>query len=385
MLFHMGHRNVALLIETSNEYARGLLRGILRYHQEHQSWKIDLPEQHRGADPPAWLRRYPGDGILARIETEKIAKAVQATRLPTVDLSAARRLPDIPWLETDDQQIGELAVQHFAERGLKSLAFCGEVEFNWACWRRDAFVSAAEARGFEVAVYDLPPETTGATWSRERPKLLRWLKNLPSPCGVMAAYDSLARRVLNLCEEVGRSVPESIAVLGVDDDPLLCRFASPPLTSIIPDSERAGYVAAELLDKMMAGDPVEGTATLLPPIGISTRRSTDTVAVDDPEIEAAARFIIAHACDGIRVGDVVAATSMTRRALELRFKTSLGRTPHEMIVATRIERAERLIRETSLPLEIIARRCGIQNAEYLSVLFRNQRGITPGKYRESFR
>ncbi len=381
----MRQKNVALLIETSNEYARGLLRGILRYQQEHQNWRIDLPEQQRGADPPSWLRRYPGDGILARIETDKIAAAVQATKLPTVDLSAARRMPEIPWVETDDSQIAELAVEHFAERGLTSLAFCGEIDFNWACWRRDSFVAAAQKRGFDVSTFDLVYDSDGAAQSRQREKLLRWLRKLPEPCGLMASYDSLARRILDYCHEVSRTVPDSIAVLGVDDDPLLCGLSSPPLTSIIPDSERAGYVAAELLQKMMTGESVAETPILLPPIGISTRLSTDTVAVDDPDIEAAARFIIANACDGIRVSDVVASTNMTRRALEQRFKTMLGKTPHQMIVATRIERAERLLRETSLPQEIIARRCGIQNAEYLSVLFRNQKGMTPGKYRDSFR
>lgn len=380
----MQKRNVALLIESSNEYARGLLRGILRYQEEHARWKIDLPEQHRGADPPRWLRRYPGDGILARIETDTIAQAVQATKLPTIDLSAARRMPDIPWLETDDKQIANLAVEHFVERGLKSLAFCGEVEFNWACWRRDEFVRAAGEHGLEVAVYDIPAEATGSAWSRHRSKIMRWLKNLPTPCGLMAAYDSLARRLLDLCAEVGRPVPESIAVLGVDDDPLLCRLASPPLSSIIPDADRAGYVAAELLEKMMNGESVPATGTFLPPIGISTRQSTDTVAVDDPEIENAARYILDNACHGIRVADVVASTTMTRRALELRFKSMLGKTPHEMIVATRMQRAERLLRETSFPLDLIARRCGIEHAEYLSVLFKKQRGITPGQYRMSF-
>ncbi len=384
-LFHMQQRSVALLIESSTEYARGLLRGVLRYQEEFGRWKVDLPEQHRGADPPSWLRRYPGDGILARIETDKIAQAVRATGLPTIDLSAARRLPDIPWLETDDQQIADMAVEHFSERGLRALAFCGEVEFNWACWRRDAFVAAAQSRGLEVSVFDIPPETARSTWARQRPKLVRWIRDLPSPCGLMAAYDSLARRILDLCDEAGRSVPDSIAVLGVDDDPLLCRLASPPLTSVIPDAERAGYVAAELLEKMMGGQVVPATGTLLPPIGISTRRSTDPSAVDDPEIENAARYILANACSGIRVGDVVATTSMTRRALELRFKAMLGKTPHEMIVATRIQRAERLLRETSFPLDLIARRCGIEHAEYLSVMFRKQRGITPGKYRASFR
>ena len=125
-------RSVALLIETSNEYARGLLRGILRYQQEHERWTIDLPEQHRGADPPRWLARYQGHGIIARVETSAIARAVRAAKLPTVDVSAARHLREIPWVETDDNAIAKAAVKHFAERGLRHVAFCGDVTFNWA-------------------------------------------------------------------------------------------------------------------------------------------------------------------------------------------------------------------------------------------------------------
>ena len=378
-------RSVALLIETSNEYARGLLRGILRYQQEHERWTIDLPEQHRGADPPRWLRHYQGHGIIARIETDAIARAVRAAKLPTVDVSAARQLPAVPWIETDDAAIAKLAVEHFVEKGLGHLAFCGEVAFNWAKWRRDAFVSEAIRSGIEVTTFDVGNETTGTTWPRERRRLMRWLEKLPEPCGLMAAYDSLARRVVDLCGRASRSVPDSIAVLGVDDDPLLCQLATPPLSSVIPDAEGAGYTAAGQLDAMMTGERIEPTGTLLPPLGVATRRSTDTLAVDDRHVAKAARYILMHACDGIQVADVVKQTNLTRRVLENRFKSSLGKTPHELITATRLAEAERLLRETSLTLDRIARRCGLEYAEYLSVLFRKHRKMTPGDYRRQHR
>ncbi len=137
-------RSVALVIETSNEYARGLLRGILRYQQEHEKWTIDLPEQHRRADPPRWLRTYSGHGIIARIETKSIARAVQATQLPAIDVSSARELSTLPWVETDDRKIAQLAVQHFLERGFRHLAFCGDGSFNWSRWRHEAFVAEAK-------------------------------------------------------------------------------------------------------------------------------------------------------------------------------------------------------------------------------------------------
>jgi LacI family transcriptional regulator len=378
-------RSVALLIETSNEYARGILSGVLRYQQEHEQWTIDLPEQHRGADPPQWLRNYKGHGIIARIETDSIARAVRAARLPTIDVSAARHLPAVPWIETDDVAIAKLAIEHFREKGLRHLAFCGEARFNWAKWRRDAFVAEAGRVGIEATVFDVGDETTGTTWPRERRRLIHWLEKLPEPCGLMAAYDSLARRVIDLCGQVSRPVPDSIAVLGVDDDPLLCQLATPPLSSVIPDAKGAGYTAAEQLEAIMSGRKIEPIGTLLPPLGVATRQSTDTLAIEDRHVANAARFILAHACDGIQVNDVVKQTPLTRRALETRFKHVLYKTPHQLITATRLAKSERLLRETNLTLDLIANRCGLEYAEYLNVLFRKHRNMTPGEYRQQHR
>lgn len=375
----MARRSVALLIETSNEYARGLLRGVLRYQQEHERWAIDLPEQHRGAEPPSWVRRYPGDGVIARVETAAVARAVRAAGVPVVDVSAARRLPDVPWVETDDDAIAAAAVDHFAGRGLRHLAFCGESRFNWSRWRRDAFAKHAAGRGLTADSFEV------TSWPGDRRRLTRWLHRLPEPCGLMAAYDSLARRAIDLCREAGRGVPESVAVVGVDDDPLLCRLAEPSLTSIIPDAEGAGYVAAEQLDRLMAGHAVPASGTLLPPRGVSVRRSTDTLAADDPAIAAAARFILDRACDGVRVADVVAACGLSRRSLEARFKAATGKTPHAAIVDARLARAEQLLRETTLTLDVVARRCGVERAEYLNTLFRKRHGVTPGRFRTRHR
>ena len=378
-------RSVALVIETSNEYARGLLRGILRYQHEHEKWTIDLPEQHRRADPPRWLRTYSGHGIIARIETKSIARAVQATQLPAVDVSSARELSTIPWVETDDRKIAQLAIQHFFEKGFRHLAFCGEGSFNWSRWRRDAFVAEAKKAGINALVFHVDDDSSGMTWPHARRRLMRWLAELPEPCGLMAAYDSLARRLIDLCIQASRRVPESIAILGVDDDPLLCQLATPPLSSIVPDSEGAGYAAAKQLDSIMSGKKIKRLDTLLPPLGIATRQSTDTFAVEDKDVSVSAHYILAHACDGIQVDDIVKQTQLTRRALETRFKKALGKTPHALIIETRLSKAERCLRETTLTLEQIADRCGFEYPEYLSVLFKKHRNMTPGEYRQQHR
>ena len=115
-------RQVAILIETSNAYARGLLQGVVHYIREHRPWSFHLMEQGRGDDPPPWLAGWDGDGIIARIETPRIARAVVKTGLPAVDLSAARLVPTLPWVETDDEEIAQLAAEHLLERGFKRFA-----------------------------------------------------------------------------------------------------------------------------------------------------------------------------------------------------------------------------------------------------------------------
>ena len=140
-------RQVAILIETSNAYARGLLQGVVHYIREHLPWSFHLMEQGRGDDPPPWLAGWAGDGIIARIETPRIARAVVKTGLPAVDLSAARLVPGLPWVETNDEDIARLAADHLIERGFKRFAYCGDPRFNWSVWREGHFAARLKAAG----------------------------------------------------------------------------------------------------------------------------------------------------------------------------------------------------------------------------------------------
>lgn len=375
-------RQVALLIETSNSYARGLLEGVIGYAREHESWSIYLPEQRRGEQPPAWLGRWSGDGIIARMENQQIAAAVARTRLPVIDVSAARTLPAIPWVETDDEAIARLAVEHLVERGFRRLAFCGDPRFNWSQWRCGHFQRLAQAAGCDTWVYQAPLRAgRPLSWDREHQRLTVWLKHLPRPIGIMACYDIKGQQLLDACRDLDVAVPEEIAVIGVDNDHLICELCGPPLSSVIPDAERTGYIAAELLERMMRGQPVPTLTNLVKPRGICTRRSTDVLAIEDPSVAAALRVIREFACDGIQVADVLRRVPLSRRVLESRFVALLGRTPHEEIVRVKLERVRRLLRETDLPLKAIADRSGFSSEDYLSVAFKRAEGLAPGEFR----
>jgi LacI family transcriptional regulator len=372
-------RQVALLIETSNAYARGLLQGVVHYIREHRPWSFHLMEQGRGDDPPDWLERWPGDGIIARIETPRIARAVVKSGLPAVDVSAARLVPSLPWVETDDEQIARLAAEHLLERGFKHFAYCGDARFNWSVWREQHFRAAVESARHGVHVFR--SQSAGADLSAQSGDLRRWLRELPKPVGIMACYDIRGLQVLDACRGAGLAVPGEVAVIGVDNDALLCDLAAPPMSSVIPNTHRTGYEAAALLDRMMGGKVVKPVAHLIAPLGVAARQSTDVLAVEDRAVAVAVQFIREHACEGINVSDVLGAVPLSRRVLEQRFQRLLGRTPREEILQVRLARVRQLLAETDLPLYLIAERTGFEHVEYLSVVFKRETGRTPSEFR----
>lgn len=375
-------KSVALLIETSNAYARNMLGGIVSYIRTNESWSVYLPEQHRGATPPPWLKAWKGDGLIARIETEAIAEVVRKLKMPVVDVSAARWVPELPWVETDDAAIARVAHQHFCERGFEHFAFCGEPEFNWSQLRERHFVDCAEQSGRRCSVFHgRSLDGKSFSISSERKRLAKWILSLPRPVAVLACYDIKGQQILDVCREYDVRVPEDLALLGVDNDELVCDLCTPPLSSVIPAAHRSGREAARLLDKMMSGETIQPLAHLIAPIGVATRPSTDVLAVDDPDVASALRFIRDHSCQPINVQDVLEHVPLSRRVLEKRFRAIVGRTPHQEIIRRRIDRVRQLLLETDWTLAQIARRTGFQNEEYLSVTFRREMKMPPGRYR----
>ena len=409
----MSRRSVALLIETSNGHGRGLLDGVVAYVKESADWSVFLTEQDRGAVPPNWLKNWRGDGIIARIETDDIADQLRGLHVPIVDLSATRHVKGIPWTSTDDSAIAALGVQHFMDRGFHNLAYCGDPGFAWSNLRRDRYrelTLAAERKFFEYqSTHRYDPLFD---WEQEKTRLGHWLTTLPRPVAIMACYDFQAQQVLDACRQSRIAVPESVAVLGVDNDRLICELAEPSLSSIIQDTHATGYEAARLLDEMMDAQtkasrpqhrsnshhtldsskqstdqslsqltPMTDPPLLTKPLGIMVRESTDTLAIDDHEISEALQYIRRHAHANIRVADVLKTLSLSRRSLEHRFKKLVGRTPHEEIQRVRLNSVKRLLSETELSIAAIAERCGYEHGEYMTAVFRRVTGLTPTEYR----
>jgi LacI family transcriptional regulator len=375
---------VALLIETSKAYGRGLLAGIRRYvKQQRQPWSIFLEPAALGREPPPWLEHWDGDGIIARVSDLRIARAIARSGLPAINLSSALPGLRLPSIQTNPEALARLAVRHFFERGLRRLTFVGD-DANHPRWSRIVgarFASAVRAAGGTCAEA-APVLPAAASWEQRQEALARWVRALPKPVGALAVTDPRGHELVEACRRARVAVPQEAAVLGIENDELLCDFSDPPLSSIAANAEKIGHEAASLLAQWVAGRPPARRVRLVEPLGVVTRQSTDVQAHSDPIVGQALRFIRATACDGIRVQAVVDHVQVSRSNLERRFGQALGRSPHDEILRIQLEHAKDALAHTDLKTAAVARSAGFSHVEYMGFVFRRELGVSPGEFRK---
>lgn len=380
---------VALLIETSRGFGRQLLRGIVRYGRLHGPWSFLITPGDFMQTVPR-MKEWGGTGIIARLETKKIEDAVLGTGLPTIilDLTPQQQQDDNPLsklseIASDSSGASQMAAEHLLSRGFANFAFVGVGGRIWSDLRQEAFCQAIKSAGFEPHVYRPPRRKADRKWTREQTILSRWIAELPKPIGLMACNDDRGREVLEACRLSGVHVPEQVAVIGVDNDELLCDLADPPLTSVALNAEGAGYRAASHLDEMMRGGRRTKRKLLAQPLHVVARRSTDIVSINDPLIATALRFIHNQAAKPIQINDIVSHCDISRRNLEIRFRDQLGRTLRDELQRVRMERAIRFLVETSLPVAKIAESIGYTTPSYFIQVFLDVHGVTPAQYRRN--
>lgn len=380
--------HVAVLIETSREYGRGLLRGVARYVRQHGPWSVYFHPRGLESFPPRGLANWRGEGILARVNSRQAAKAVMDARLPTVELRGALADLGLPFVGVDNRAVARLGADHLLQRGLRQFGFCGTPrrENRFLDQRCDYFREFIEQAGCPCSVFTAKRlGRTASAWEADQDRIADWLGGLPKPCGVMTCHDDRGRQLLDAALRCGVDVPDEVAVVSVDNDEHLCALSNPPLSSIDVNPARIGFEAAALLARMMAGESPPAEARELGPLGLVTRQSSDMIAVGDAAVSAAVRFIREHACEGTSVAQVLRHLDISRSTLEKRFKQLLGRTPKAEILRVQLERAKQLLTETGLPLWIVAQRSGFGSVQYFIDAFGRKAGITPGAYRQQYR
>jgi LacI family transcriptional regulator len=373
---------VALIVETSLASGRDILTGVARYVREHGPWAIYHEPRSLEEMVPRWLKNWKGDGIVARIQNKQIAKAVAEVGLPTVDVLGVVADCGFPLVHVDDAAIGTSGADHLLERGFTHFGFLSIERENWSQLRGAAFARRVAERGHVCETLTIARRSAkSGSWERYETELAAWIGRLPKPAGVMIASDQLGTALLEACRRAGATVPDDVGVIGVDNDEPLCLVSDPPLSSIWPNHAQVGYEAAKLLEAMIQGQPAPRQPVYLSPGHIVTRLSTNTLAVADRVVAAAARFIREHASDGINVEDVVRETAVCRSVLQRRFKDVFRRTIHDQIVTARLVRAKELLTETDLPLALIAEKSGFRHQEYMGAVFKQRLRTTPARYR----
>lgn len=381
---------VALIVESSTNYGRHLLRGVLRFKKTQSDWSVFLEQRDLKAGPPSWLPDWVGDGVICRSTTPEIAAMIRRRKIPFVELTDRRgEMLEFVTMRSDDAAIGRMGAEHLLERGFRNFGFSGFNMEAWSSRRQHAFVERLEREGVACSIHrsgwygSSQRQPSARSLASEQRRLGDWIVGLPKPVGIMACNDICGKQILDGCAQREIAVPEQVAVLGVDNDEVLCNFSQPLLSSIVPNAELVGYRAAEALAHLMLGQPVKPLLRLVEPLGVKVRQSTDVVAIEDPELAAALSFIRSNACFGITVNDVLAHTTLSRSSLERRVRKILGRSPQQEIRNSQLKQVRILLNETDLSIEQIAIQCGFDHPEYLHVMFKREFKMTPGEFRKS--
>lgn len=375
--------HVAILLDGSYATHSQILRGVLRFTQLHSSWTLDVRFGRRGEPTRFDAANWNATGVIASRMPPDLADQIRRHRTPFVAINdIAAELSPVARISCDNGTIARLAADALAGAGFTSFAFFGERSgVSWSAERERVFLEEIARRGFECRTYRHDAANAAADVRR----LLDWLVALPRPTALFAAYDIGARQVLDACLAAGLAVPGDIAILGVDNDEILCETAMPTLSSIPLSAEDAGFRAAELLDAAMAAGRASSSAraedVFYTGTGVVMRRSTEHDTAGDALVRRCRALIDANIGRPFNVYDLVSSLDVSRRTLEMRFRAATGRSLNDEITDLRIRRAQRLLAKTSLTQAKIAVMCGFCGASHMSAVFRRRLGAKPSSFR----
>ena len=380
-------RQVAVVVERTNGYARELIRGIADFANSHPEIGFQLFDPERFKPN----RQASADGYVCRVTSDALARQLIRCGKPVVDLLCLKQRPGFAAVRPDVRALVELALAHFSERRFARFAFCGFDSIHYSDIRREAFVAALRRQNHAAEVYranaaarrrfTVQYQTTGTAGAPpDVRELADWRGSLPKPIAVFCCDDFRAHQVVQLCRAHGIAVPNDVAVLGVDDDPVICTFASPRLSSVDPNAFGIGHAAAASVVALMNGQHVDDVAYIAPR-GIAVRESTETYPLDPPWLSDAMVYIRRHAVAGISAADVFARLGLSHTTVQRAFRDVLKSSVQREIIAVRLNEARRLLRETDLTAVEIARKSGFASACYFTHAFAGVEKLSPLAYR----
>lgn len=385
---------VLLIFPTSIQTCRWMLRGILRYVHLHGPWELHIIEDREGEQKLRQSKAWGGTGIIGYVHNKAHADAVLAAGVPAVIvdplkeyLISSHPLSRFSRVSCDSREVGRVAADYFLERNYTNFAFVGEInDIHWSHDRATAFSARISEHGFESHIYPVLTVRERNDFGVEQKRLCSWLKALPKPVAIMAAWDVRGRQVLDACMKAGIPVPQEVAVLSVDDDEILCETTNPSMSSIQMGAEEACYQGAKILDELMRGKGQPGKRII--PYGavrVVTRRSTEAIRIGDPLVVKALEFIWLNVGTPMTVADVARHLSVSRRLLEIHTRKALGRTVHDEILRVRLDRVQSLLRDTRMTVSEVADTCGFAGPSHLGRRFQSAFKMTPSAFRAECR
>ncbi len=373
-------KRVALFMGLADSYEHGIARGVVRFAKAHADW--DLFGYGWMFRPFDAVEAWQGDGVIARVESAADARRLRVLRCPVIDVAGAYAAPSFWSVVNDDEATGRAAGEDLLSCGFRRFAFCGVTGTGW---------SEKRARGFLEAVKRVDPAPSVFTeplpwWESvsARGRLAQWILGLSRPVGLFACNDTAGLKAAGLCRELGIEVPEAAAIIGVDNEDVLCEMASPSLSSIELDCQEIGFRAAALLNDIFnedGGRIPSRRPVLVSPRDIVERESTRVYTSDDPLVQQAMMFIRQSSAKVFSVTDILRVVPASRRSLESRFKKATGRTLKEEIVRTHLSRARSLLKSTRMTIADVALQSGFTSVQRFHEVFRAAEKVTPGAYR----
>ncbi len=379
------HR-VILLMDFFEEFSKQLLTGITQYSKQHGSWVFcRMPLYYRESKGVAgiveWAKNWQADGLIGQLYHDKDIELFKKAGIAVIAQDFKEPFTEIPNITGAYHETGELAANYFLSKGFQHFAFYGFKNIVWSRERAKGFENLLKNRGHNVHFFEHKKNKSQEIWHYKSGSLAKWVQKLPKPVALMCCDDNQAFQMMEVCRQINVRIPEEVAVLGVDNDKLICQLADPPLSSIKLDAEKAGYNAAKLLDELI-NNRTTGYDVIVKASQIVTRQSTDIFAANDQYVLNALKYIHKSYTEKICVDKIVAQVPMSRRAFEIRFKQVTGLPVYQYIFNLRMEKFANMLLNTDKTVFEVALCIGFDDCKNLARQFKKVKGCTPAEYRK---
>ncbi len=379
---------ILLLTDFSSGYGRSLLEGVVRYAREAGPWAFyRMPlyyrELHGDEGVVRWAEEWGADAIIAQL-TDVDLDILNRLDIPIIVQNYKERYHGLSNLTGDYYGTGVMAASFFIRKGYKAFAYYGFLDTVWMRERGEGFRDTVADHGYPVYVLDDDGQMSGGQWNFDAERVSRWLLDLPKPVALFACDDYYALQITEVCKMYNIDIPGDIAVLGVDNDNLLCNISDPSLSSIELDVENGGYEVGKLLHQFIEKKITAPVDVIIKPVRIVARGSTERFAVSDKYIGQVLDYIDENYRNPLSVDDLIRIIPYSRRVLEKKFKGETGMSVYQYIQQQRIDKFASLLIATHLPLVEAAANAGFTDYKNISRIFVKMKGRKPLQYRKRF-